>query len=106
MIAHFNESQVYEWLPYTHGEEVPDGEEARFEWLKGMNVTKDTTDEEVLLAGRGYMVRYAKPAARYRNILIEKYGKEKGSKIRFAEAFQLSEYGSKPTEEMIKELFY
>ena len=106
LIAHFNESQVYEWLPYTHGEEVPVGEEARFEWLKGKNITKDTTDEDVMAAGRGYMVRYAKPAARYRKILIEKYGKEKGSKIRFAEAFQLSEYGSKPSEEMIKELFY
>ena len=106
LIAHFNESQVYEWLPYTHGEEVPVGEEARFEWLKGKNITKDTTDEDVMAASRGDMVRYAKPAARYRKILIEKYGKEKGSKIRFAEAFQLSEYGSKPSEEMIKELFY
>ncbi len=106
LIAHFNESQVYEWLPYTRDEAVPTNEEERFEWLKGANITKDTTDEEVMSLGRGYMVRYAKPAARYRNILIEKYGKERGSKVRFAEAFQLSEYGSKPSEEMIKELLY
>ena len=104
-IAHFNESQVYEWLPYTHGDEVPQGEEARFEWLKGMNITKDTTDEEVMAAKRGYSVRFAKTAARFRNKLIEKYGVEKGSKVRYAEAFQLSEYGSKPTEEFNKTLF-
>ena len=46
-IAHINESQVYEWLPYTHGETVPEGEEARREWLKGLNITEDTTDEEI-----------------------------------------------------------
>ena len=104
-IAHLNECQVYEWLPYTHGEEVPVGEKERFEWLKGMNITKDTTDEEVMAAKRGYSVRFAKTAARFRNKLIEKYGADKGSKVRYAEAFQLSEYGSKPTEEFNKTLF-
>ena len=63
-IANLNVCQVYEWLPYTHGEEVPEGAEARFEWLKGMEVTSDTTDEEVMSAKRGYMPRFAKPAAR------------------------------------------
>ena len=104
-IAHLNECQVYEWLPYTHGEEVPAGEKERFEWLKGMNITSETTDEEVMAATRGYSVRYAKTAARFRKELIEKYGTDKGSKVRFAEAFQLSEYGSKPTEEFNKTLF-
>ncbi len=103
-IAHINESQVYEWLPYTHGETVPEGEEARREWLKGINITEDTTDEEILAQTRGYAVRFAKTAIRFRNKLIERYGEE-GKKIRYAEAFQLSEYGRKPTEEMINTLF-
>ncbi|MBQ2967674.1 MAG: PIG-L family deacetylase [Clostridia bacterium] len=104
-IANLNVCQVYEWLPYTYGEEVPEGAEARFEWLKGMEVTADTTDEEVMAAPRGYMPRYAKTAARFRKELIEQFGEEKGSKIRFAEAYEVCEYGKPLSEEMKKELF-
>ena len=103
-IANTNVSQVYEWLPYTYGEEVPEGEEARFKWLCGMEITADTTDEEIMSAGRGYAVRYARPAARHRERLVELYGAERGNKIRFAEAYEISEYGSPMTEEMKKEL--
>ena len=104
-IAHLNESQVYEWLPYTHEEVVPEAEAERLEWLKGMNITADTTDEEVMAASRGYAVRFAKTAARFRRELIEKYGEERGSKIRYAEAFELSEYGRQPSQAMADELF-
>ena len=106
-IAHLNESQVYEWLPYTHEDDtVPEGEEARKEWLKGMNITKDTTDEEIMAkGGYGYAVRFAKTAARFRDKLIERYGTLRGSKIRYAEAFELCPYGAQPTEKMEKELF-
>ncbi|MBQ4629413.1 MAG: PIG-L family deacetylase [Clostridia bacterium] len=104
-IADINVSQVYEWLPYTNGQTVPDDPKERFEWLKGMDITPETTDEEVLAAQRGYAVRYAKTAARFRKELIEKYGVERGSKIRYAEAYQVSEYGSPLTEEKKKELF-
>lgn len=104
-IAHLNESQVYEWLPYTHGETVPASEEERMRWLKGIDITADTTDEEVMAAGRGYAVRFARTAARFRRELIEKYGEEIGSKIRFAEAFELSEYGRQPGRELEDILF-
>ena len=104
-IANLNVCQVYEWLPYTHGEEVPEGEAERFEWLKGMNITADTTDEEVMKALRGYAVRFARTAARFRSELIQKYGKEKGSKIRYAEAYEVCEYGSPLTEELKEEIF-
>lgn len=105
--AHINESQVYEWLPYNDGIEdtVPENDEERFEWLKGMKITADTTDEEIMAAGRGYGVRFAKTAARFRKELIERYGEERGSKTRYAEAFQISEYGRQPDEKMLKELF-
>ena len=104
-IASINVSQVYEWLPYTDGEEVPEGEEARWEYLKGMNITEDTTDKEVMAAKRGYAVRNAKTAARFRKELIERYGEERGSKIRYAEAFMLCEYGEPLTDEL-KEKFF
>ncbi|MBR2044125.1 MAG: PIG-L family deacetylase [Clostridia bacterium] len=104
-IADINVSQVYEWLPYTYHQEVPEGKEERFEWLKGLNITEETTDEEVMAATRGYAVRSAKTAARFRKELIEKYGEEKGKKIKYAEAFGLSPYGGKLTEEIKKEIF-
>lgn len=103
-IAHLNECQVYEWLPYTHEYETPpEGDEERFEWLKGMNITSETTDEEVMAAGRGYAVRYAKVAARFRKELIEQYGEERGKKIRYAEAFEVCPYGG-PYKGAVKEL--
>lgn len=103
-IANINVSQVYEWLPYTYGEEVPEGEEERFSWLLGMDITETTTDEEILSAKRGYAPLYAKPAARHRQRLIELYGKERGSKVRYAECYEISEYGSPMPDEMKKEL--
>ena len=104
-IANMNVSQVYEWLPYTRAQEVPEGAEERFLWLKGKEITADTSDEEVLSVEVGYMARYAKPATRHRQKLIELYGKERGSKIRFAEAYQVSEYGSPLTAELKEKLF-
>ena len=104
-IADLNVSQVYEWLPYTEGETVPEGKEERYEWLKGMTITSETTDEEVMAAPRGCAVRYAKTAARFRKELIERYGEEKGSKIRYAEAFEVCEYGSPLTEELKAKFF-
>lgn len=107
-IADLNVCQVYEWLPYTRGEleSVPTDKAERFEWLKGMNITSETTDEEIMAAnGSGYAVRYAKTAARFRKELIERYGVERGSKIRYAEAFEICEYGKQPDAEFLKELF-
>jgi hypothetical protein len=104
-IAHLNESQVYEWLPYTHGETVPSDPEERYMFLKGMEITADTTDEEIMAASRGYAVRFAKTAARFRRELIEKYGEEKGTRVRYAEAFELCEYGRQPDKALADALF-
>lgn len=103
-IADLNVSQVYQWLPYTFGEEAPADPKERFEWLKGMNITADTTDKEVMAATRGYAVDYAKIAARFRKELIKKYGRKRGRKIRYAEAYELCEYGAPLTEELRKAL--
>ena len=104
-VAHLNKSQVYEWLPYTHGMKLPVTDEEKHAVLWGMEITEDTTDENVVAQQHGYAVRFAKTAARFRAELIQKYGEEKGRKIRFAEAFGLSEYGEQPTAELEKALF-
>lgn len=104
-IAHLNESQVYEWLPYTWEEDVPEGESERLAWLRGMDITEDTSDEEIMAATRGWAVRFAKTAARFRGELIERYGEERGKNVRYAEAFELCEYGEIPTKELESELF-
>ncbi len=110
-IAHLNVSQVYEWLPFTKGyeAEVPESDAERFEWLKGpYKITPESTDEEILSASRGgsgYDLRNAQTASRFRKELIERYGEERGSKVRYAEAFQLCPYGGALTEELNKKLF-
>lgn len=103
--AHLNTSQVYEWLPYTYGQKLPKTEEEKRALLWGMEIDENTTDEEVLAHKHGYAVRYAKTAARFRRELCARYGEEKGRRVRYAEAFGLSEYGSKPTKEMEDALF-
>ncbi|HUP18679.1 MAG TPA: PIG-L family deacetylase [Gemmatimonadota bacterium] len=44
-------------------------------------------------------------AERYRDRLIELYGEEEGRAIRYAEAFELCQYGRQPTVEELKRLF-
>lgn len=106
-IADLNVSQVYEWLAYEDEETPPpaDRPEERFAWLKGAEYTNDTTDEEVKATKRGYAKQYAMTAVRFRRELIARYGEERGSRVRYAEAFGESEYGAPLTEEKRKELF-
>ena len=49
--------------------------------------------------------RYANIANRFRSRLIELYGKEKGSAVKYAEAFELCEYGRRPHAKELLELF-
>lgn len=100
-------SQAYEWLPYTYGtlSQVPEEEEARYQWLRGDHIDENTPDEDILtgkLTGRNQRFAYA--AAKYRKQLVERYG-ENGKKIVYAEAFAGCEYGSPLTEEKKKEIF-
>ena len=106
-IADMHESQVYEWLPFTNGEleDVPKDPGQRYKWLKGMKIDENTSDEEVLAGGRGYLRRFALPAARYRDKLVERYGAVRGNKARFAEAFAICEYGARVTAEKLNQLF-
>src|SRR5687767_14771666 len=49
--------------------------------------------------------RNADIANKYRSRLLELYGKEKGSRIKYAEAFELCQYGRQPTMQELKQLF-
>ena len=44
-------------------------------------------------------------AKRFRAKLIEFYGANKADAIRYAEAFEICEYGAQPNETRIRELF-
>jgi len=80
-------SQVYEWLPWHAGtlDKVPKDPAARKEWLSKL---------------RGGAVTPAVRAA-----LAKWYGEEAAKKIRYAEAFEICEYGSRPSEADIRRLF-
>jgi LmbE family N-acetylglucosaminyl deacetylase len=87
---HCHTSQMYEWIPWTQGRlaDVPDDEADRRAWLLKQR------------AGRDEAV-----ANRFRDLLIERYGEERGSAVRYAEAFEGCEYGAPLDEAQIERLF-
>jgi LmbE family N-acetylglucosaminyl deacetylase len=80
-------SQFYEWLPWLDGrfDEVPKDAAARRAWL-----TKG---------------RFGRISPAVRGTLEKYYGKEAAAKVQHAEAFEICEYGRRPTPEDIKRLF-
>jgi LmbE family N-acetylglucosaminyl deacetylase len=79
-------SQFYEWLPWVDGrlEEVPKDELARKKWL------------------RTYRPYDVPPA--WRESLRKWYGAQ-ADQVRYAEAFELCEYGRQPSPEEVRKLF-
>jgi N-acetylglucosamine malate deacetylase 1 len=49
--------------------------------------------------------RFASTAKRFRAKLRELYGEQQGDAVKFAEAFEISEYGRRPNAEEIRRLF-
>lgn len=82
-----HKSQFYEWLPWTSGdyEKVPESEADRLDFLS--------------------KVREGKITSNTRESLIKWYGEKKGNSVKYAEAFEICEYGKQPTEEEILALF-
>lgn len=64
---------------------------------------EDSKREEYLL--NLFKQRNEEVAKKYRSRLEELYGKEKGSKFRYAEAFELCQYGRQVSVEELKTLF-
>jgi len=54
---------------------------------------------------KNFAARYAGIANRYRAALISRYGQEKGQKVQYAQAFELCEYGRRPSPEELSKMF-
>ena len=89
-MLHCHTSQMYEWLPYNSGvlEEVPAEEGDRKIWMANRRLKA-----------------FAETAERFRGKLVELYGKERGERVNYAEAFEVCEYGSSLTDERMATLF-
>ena len=105
-----HESQIYEWLPYTHGDldEVPKDKAERLEWYRSPRIPRDrvlTVEELQEFKTKNHSeYKEAILASTYRDLLVKRYG-EMGKNVLFAEAFQVSEYGKELNEKNINELF-
>lgn len=89
-MLHCHVSQMYEWLPWVDGESepVPAAEQDRLAWLAKKVQSRDATAAE-----------------RCKEQLLLRYGAEYGGKVRYAEAFEVSEYGALLNHNNITSLF-
>jgi LmbE family N-acetylglucosaminyl deacetylase len=80
-------SQVYEWLPWVDGilDQVPKEKDARLSWLRGQRSGRAISEE-------------------LRAALRKWYG-ARGDAVKDAEAFEVCEYGRRPTEADLRKLF-
>lgn len=82
-----HESQMYEWLPWIghYLEQVPKDKTERIQWLAKQRAGTITPEMKTSL---------------------EKwYGKDKATQVKYAEAFEICEYGTQPGDDDIKKLF-
>ena len=49
--------------------------------------------------------RNADVANQYRDLLVQLYGEQKGREIKYAEAFELNQYGRPATADELKKMF-
>ncbi len=82
-----HQSQFYEWLPWigNYESEVPKDSAKYKEWL--------------------LQKRVAKPNPEVQKSLVKWYGSTRAAKTLYAEAFEICEYGTQPTEAEIRALF-
>ncbi|MPR33331.1 PIG-L deacetylase family protein [Salmonirosea aquatica] len=80
-------SQVYEWLPWIGGflDKVPTDQAEQEKWLAETRAVKITPE--------------------VRASLEKGYGKDKAAQVQHAEAFEVCEYGARPTDDDLKRIF-
>ncbi len=85
-------SQFYEWIPWVERvlDQVPSGENQRRQWLRNW------------LEGA---FGVGAITAEMRQSLERWYGAERAAQVRYAEAFEIAEYGHQPDEEEIRRIF-
>src|SRR4029079_11737178 len=85
-------------LPSQFGD--ADSWQARY----GRNVPTDEAGRKAYLI-EGVKQRSAEVANQYRNLLVQLYGEQKGRGIKYAEAFELNQYGGGATVDQLKTMF-
>jgi LmbE family N-acetylglucosaminyl deacetylase len=82
-----HESQMYEWLPWIghYLDQVPKDKSERIKWLAKQRAGTINTE--------------------MRASLEKWYGKENASNVKYAEAFEICEYGAQPNDADIKKMF-
>lgn len=88
-------------MPSQHYEGGANGSE---EHVKSVPPATDEAARKKWLRDR-WEARQGGEANRYRDVLIQYYGEEKGRAVKFAEAFEICEYGRQPSPEEIRKLF-
>lgn len=90
---HELESQVYEG-----------GANGSEELLAQVPPASDPAARKAWLRAR-WEERQGREANRYRDALIQWYGEEQGKMVKYAEAFEICEYGRQPSREELRKLF-
>ncbi len=90
---HELESQTYEG-----------GASGSEEYVKTVPPPNDVASRKAWLKQRWHN-RQSSEADRFRESLIQLYGEERGKTVKYAEAFELCEYGRRPTPAELKQLF-
>ncbi|MGI8981383.1 MAG: PIG-L deacetylase family protein [Pirellulaceae bacterium] len=86
-------SQVYEG-----------GANGNEEFVRSVPPESDTAGRKAWLKSR-WQDRQSREADRARAVLLEIYGEEAGKAVKYAEAFEICEYGRRPSAEELKKLF-
>ena len=81
---------MFEWLPYEEGilDTVPAEEAEKIVWLH-----------------RWYSKHVTPRAEHFRRELIARYGEQRGRKIEYVEAYEISEYATSIDQTALKRLF-
>jgi LmbE family N-acetylglucosaminyl deacetylase len=74
-------------------------------WLRSVPPASDVAGRKAWLRGSRWGQRNNALAARFRDDLAKWYGPEKGKAVECAEAFEICEYGTRPTAEELAKLF-
>ena len=90
---HELESQVYEG-----------GASGSEEFVRTVPPAADVVGRKAWLKQR-WQARQSAEADRYRSEVIRWYGEEAGKSVKYAETFELCEYGRRPNEAELKKLF-
>ena len=87
------ESQFYEGGCNGGAHLVPDPKDPKAVAARKKKVRDEFTDY------------FSAPATRFRAALEKRYGRDKGAGVKFAEAFEICEYGRRPSPEQLEKLF-